>query len=122
MLATYSLLSLSSYPAITGSPGKVRITNKGVTSITVEWNEVPCQQQNSEITQYIVEYSDGTSRGCTSTQTVDAPATSATITGLIAGTKYTIRVAARSSVGDGPFSDAVTAQSKYYSIHSYTAL
>ena len=111
--------SLSSCSVPSGSPGGVEITNEGDTSITVEWSEVPCLEQNSEITHYIVEYTSDISRRVIITQTVNAPTRLATVTGLPSGTEYTVRVAARSSFGDGPFSVALIAQSKYYSIHSH---
>ena len=119
------LHSLSSCSAPTGAPKGVNITRQDETSITVQWNEVLCLEQNSEITQYIVQYSEDTSSRlarATDIMTVNVPTRSLIITELNSGKLYTIRVAAVNSAGEmGPFSDAVTAESKCSLLHALVA-
>jgi hypothetical protein len=75
----------------------------GDQSATVNW-VVPCADGGSAITSYVVTAYDG----CTiqGSETVAAPATSTTYTGLTNGTSYTFKVAAVNGFGAGPQSAA----------------
>ena len=77
-------------------------------SITVQWGPVDCADRNGDITGYSVQYGEV---GSGSTQTMPVSggsATEATISGLMPFTTYSIQVAAETSVGTGPYSDAIT--------------
>ena len=66
-----------------------------LTSITVQWGEVPCEDRNGEITGYIVEYSS-TSPSHSGTLTVSGADTrTAVLGGLLPSTTYTITVRAQ---------------------------
>ena len=85
------------------------------TAITVQWGPVDCIHRNGDITGYSVQYEEV---GSGSTQTMPVSggsATEATISGLMSSTTYSIQVAAETSAGTGPYSDAIiidTPQSK----------
>ena len=80
-------------------------------SITIQWGAVPCIHRNGDITGYSVQYGV---LGNESTQTMSVSRTSASITGLIESTTYTIEVAAVNDAGIGVYSEPLimTAQSK----------
>ena len=74
-------------------------------SITVQWEMVPCIHRNGDITGYSVQYT-----GSGSTQTVNVSGSSmteATITGLIASTEYSVQVTAVNDALIGPYSTVV---------------
>ena len=73
----------------------------------MNWEEVPAIDQNGVITQYEVEYTQSTFTSVTMTQTVTVASTMAVLTGLEEFVEYSIRVRAYTSVGPGPYSDAV---------------
>ena len=74
-------------------------------SITVQWEMVPCIHRNGDITGYSVQYTGG---GSTQTMSVSgASTTEATITGLTASTSYSVRVAAVNDAGTGPYRSAM---------------
>ena len=67
------------------------------TSITIQWDQVPCIEQNSEITGYIVRYSTG--------ETQMAAVQMFNASGLTPNTTYSFQVAAINSDGEvGPYS------------------
>ena len=74
------------------------------TSITVQWGSVPCIHQNGDITGYSVRVMGS---GSTETVTVSgASTTQTTISGLMASTTYSIRVAAVNNQLIGTYSSA----------------
>ena len=92
-------------------------------SITVRWSPVPCLQRNSQITGYVVRYTEVTSSRTTSADTnvTGGSSTSITINGLQGSTRYSIEVAAVGAGETGVFSSPITAnasKSKYYSLQS----
>ena len=96
--------------APTAPPAGVNTTTTGI-SITVSWGPVPCLQRNSEITSWVVRYTEVTSRRATSAEmnVADGSATSTTIDGLKASVRYSIQVAAFGAGVAGVFSNAVIA-------------
>ena len=85
----------------------------GVTSstITVQWEMVPCIHLNGEITGYSVWYGE---MGSESTQNMTVSGNSsggvATISGLSPATMHTVVVAAENRAGTGDYSDPVTVE------------
>ena len=49
MISTFSI-------APSGTPESISFSDVNLTSITVQWTEVPCSERNREITGYTVEY------------------------------------------------------------------
>ena len=49
MISTFSI-------APSGTPESISFSNVNLTSITVQWTELPCSDRNGEITGYTVEY------------------------------------------------------------------
>ncbi len=87
------------------------------TSITLIWTEIDCLDRNGVITNYILQYGEGTNRNITIT--TPSSATTHLITGLKPFTQYTFTVAGVNSVGSGPFSNPsevirTAEDSKYY--------
>ena len=76
------------------------------TSVTVQWEMVPCIHQNGDITGYRVQYEevDGIS---TTVSVSGGDVTEATITGLASSTNYSVQVAAVNNVGTGVFSSSL---------------
>ena len=99
-------------PAPSAAPNSVSVFEVTSSSITVQWGAVPCIHRNGVITAYSVQYGVV---GSESTQTMYVSGTSASITGLVESTTYTIEVAAVNNVGIGVYYSEplmITAQSK----------
>ena len=86
--------------APSGSPQSLTVTSTTLFSITIQWGEVECLEQNSEITGYSVRYYGF--RGVTANVT-GASNRMFTAPGLIPRTTYTFEVAAVSDSGTGPY-------------------
>ena len=99
---------LSSAPS--APPSSVNAMVENSTSVTVQWGEVPCIDQNGAITGYSVQYGVEGS-GNTENMTVSgASTTQTTISGLNPSTTYSIQVAAVNSAGTGVYSDPEMAE------------
>ncbi len=74
--------------------------------ISIQW-QVPLSDGNSAITDYVIQYKVGSSY----VPFVDgvSTATNAVITGLVNGTVYLVRVAAKNAIGQGAFAAPVSA-------------
>ena len=95
--------SVSIPPAPSAAPIVVILSTVTSSSITVQWEMVPCIHCNGDITGYSVQYTGG---GSTQTMSVSGGyVTEATITGLESSTTYSIQVAAVNSGGTGVYSD-----------------
>ena len=100
------IMSLSLYPVPSAAPSRVTVTEVNDTSITVQWEMVPCIHQNGNITGYRVEYEEVD--GIQATVSVSGgDVTEATITGLASSTYYYVQVAAVNDAGTGVFSRIV---------------
>ena len=90
--------------APSGPPQSLTVTSTTLFSITIQWGEVECLEQNSEITGYSVRYE--TVRyyyyGVTANVT-GASNRMFTAPGLIPRITYTFEVAAVSDSGTGPY-------------------
>ena len=91
-------------------------------TILVQWNEVPCLDQNSVITGYTVRYEFGDQ---SSTLSITVTDRMASLTSLQPFTNYSIQVSAVNSNDDmGPLSTPITehtpAASEFCSIRTHT--
>ena len=99
---------ISCPPAPSAAPTSVSTSDVTSFSITVQWGAVDCIHRNGDITGYSVRYGVQ-GNGSTQTESVSGGATTeATISGLVAGTNYSIEVAAVNSAGTGVYSDPLT--------------
>ena len=93
-----------------GSPMDVTTLATSPVSIIIRWDRVPCINRNSNITGYVVRYSEN--GGSTVDVTVSGTGQSDriyTATRLAPNTSYSIQAAAVNSTGEiGPFSTTVT--------------
>ena len=96
----FTYLNLHSAP--TAAPSNVSVTDVTSSTITVQWEMVPCIHQNGPITGYSVRYGVMGS-GSTQTETVSG---TQTITSNLSSssTNYSIEVAAINSAGTGVYS------------------
>ena len=81
---------MRSFPtAPSGIPGSIMFSDINLTSITVQWTELPCSDRNGEITAYSVEYNSMSIpiSGSSSRRLV--------VGGLLPRTSYTFRVKAQ---------------------------
>ena len=90
-------------------PDNVVATAESSTSIQVSWEEVPAIDQNGIITQYEVMYEP--SDGQTATQSMTTLNTSILLNNIQEYANYNITARAYTSLGEGPFSTAVTIKS-----------
>ena len=91
-------------PVSSAPPTSVNVSEVTNSSITVQWGPVECIHRNGNITGYSVRYGV---EGTGNSQTVNVSGGS-TITGLDAGTSYSIEVAAVNSAGTGVYSDPIS--------------
>ena len=100
----------SSLTAPSAAPTGVTVTGVTAFNITIQWGEVPCPDQNGDITGYSVQYGVEGSGG-TETATVDGDSSGGRIrlSGLEPATVYEYRVAAMTSAGPGVYSSPITA-------------
>ena len=100
--ATPTLLHAGVPEKIKGS--KTRISVLNLTAINLTWGQP--FDNNRPITSYIVSCD-----ACRpSTLTVDGNVTSVVVSGLTPGDKYTFTVVAVNSIGNGPMSNSIEAQ------------
>ena len=98
------------HTAPSAAPSNVRATSTS-SSITVQWEMVPCIHRNGEITGYSVRYSGG---GSTQTMAVSGgDTTMTTIQGVMSSTTYFIEVAAVNYIDTGPYSDPITVETPH---------
>ena len=95
-------------PAPSAAPSNVRVTGATPTTVTVQWEMVPCIHRNGEITGYSVRYRE---MGSESTQTMSVSEREATIQGLTSSTNYSIEVAAVTGMNHiGTYCSAIPGQ------------
>ena len=95
---TYSLCTVPS-----AAPTSLRVSGVNASSITVQWDTVPCIEQNGDITGYSVQYIDE-SLFSQNYSVSGESMTEATIPRL--PTIYSIEVAAVNDAGTGVFSSS----------------
>ena len=87
-------------------PANITGNNITSTSIFVQWNEVPADNQNGIIVYYTITYAE-LPAGDSGTKIVVAPRTNATLAGLKKFTNYSITVFASTAKGDGNRSEPI---------------
>ena len=92
-------------PAPSAAPNNVTVSVTSSTELTVQWEAVPCIEQNGDITGYTVRVMTS---GETDRVEDVGDVLQDTISGLTASTTYSIQVAAVNSIDTGPYSDPVT--------------
>ena len=84
------------HAAPSGIPGPISFSDVNLTSITVNWTQLPCSDRNGAITGYTVEYSSTTPPPHTNTVTVSGSSnTRLVVGGLLPRTNYTFSVRAQ---------------------------
>jgi len=93
----------------TGAPPLLEVTFVQPTNVSLRWREMPCDQQNGQITGYVVRYyaTCGPHRDVQQ-QTKSVVKTGSIIDSLTPNTEYAFQVAAVNTNGTGPFSKPVT--------------
>ena len=86
-------------------PDNVTGNNLTSTSIFVQWDEVPANNQNGIIVNYTVTYTELPNGSLTNKLVVIDPKRDATLTGLKEFTNYSITVFASTAKGGGSRSD-----------------
>ena len=94
------IVFLSIPPAPSAAPTSVSTSSESSSSITVQWEMVPCIHRNGDITGYSVKYSGET------VSVSGDDVTEVTITGLTASTTYSVQVAAVNDAGTGSLSSS----------------
>ena len=90
-------------PVPSAAPTSVRTFSDSSSSITVQWEMVPCIHRNGDITGYSVQYGVVGS-GSTQTVSVSGDTRQTTIFGLRPSRTYSIQVTAVNSAGTGLYS------------------
>ena len=88
--------------APSAAPTNVSVSEVTSSSITVQWGEVPCFEQNGDITGYIVQY------GSQTQSLSGGSVTETTISDLSPSTTYNVRVTAVNDADTGPFSNTIS--------------
>ncbi|CAI8056555.1 Receptor-type tyrosine-protein phosphatase delta, partial [Geodia barretti] len=92
------------------APVSLSVGKTSFSTITFQWGEVPCADQNGDITGYSVRYEvvRGPNTG-TVVKITGGSISKTTISNLDPSTNYSIQVAAVNSAGTGEYSDSITA-------------
>ena len=95
----YEILSFSSYlflpPPAPSPPSGLSVSQNGLDSALVSWT---APSGGATVTGYIIYYQQQEEGGLRLSESAEAAATTASITGLIAGATYSITMVATSSI------------------------
>ena len=89
----------SAYPAPSGIPGPLSFSDVNLTSITVQWTELPCSDRNGEIIGYTVEYNSTRPPHSIIVRVLGPSTTRLVVVGLLPRTNYTFSVRAAGARG-----------------------
>ena len=103
-------LNVTAVATVPETPTAVSAGSATSSSLAVDWT-APTNDGGSSITDYAVQYSSNSGSTWDTFTASASNASSRTVTGLTASTSYIFRVAAKNSVGYGPFSTPSTAAS-----------
>lgn len=124
--ATRSITSFGEYDWESGDPGYVReieVVSKTETSIALRWR-APITSGSSVLTGYSIQYQDQSSANLSdpaswsSLEVSGGSTTTATLTGLVKGRQYSIKVAAVNVSGIGPYSKLTNSMISVGNSHS----
>ena len=90
--------------APSAAPTSVRVSEVSFSEITLQWEIIPCLQQNGVITGYSVRYYVGIWHKQHSLA-IDTKRSEVTISGLASSTAYSVQVAGVNADGTGVYSD-----------------
>ena len=99
------------FAPVPSAPTSLNVSHITATTITVQWEEVDCSEQNGITTGYSVEYWE-VEAGNGSALNMTVSGDNATISSLLPSTKYSVRVAAENSNGTGPYSTALIVETE----------
>ena len=91
-------------PAPSAAPTNVSVYAMSPTAITVQWEAVPCIEQNGDITGYVVHVLES---GEMARVEDVGDVNEVTISELTPSTTYSIQVAAVNNIGTGPYNDLI---------------
>eukprot|EP00795_Rhopilema_esculentum_P003659 gene3659-14900_t len=99
------------------APKGLQVVSPTTSSLTIKWTPMTESEANGPILAYNVKYKIVGVKSSTQIKTIAAPSTSITtisnvLGGLNSDTEYSIRIAAKTSKGVGPFSSAVRGRTK----------
>ena len=94
------------FSAPTAPPSNVSVTEVTSSTITVQWEMVPCIHQNGPITGYSVRY--GVMGSGSSEAVSGASETETIISDLMSSTTYVVEVAAVNGNGTGVYSNPIS--------------
>ena len=94
-LVSNQVSATTSTAAPSGGPSSVTFGDSNLTSITVQWGEIPCSERNGEITGYTVEYSSTDPPHSGSLTVSGANTRTSVVGGLLPSTTYTFSVRAQ---------------------------
>ena len=89
-------------PAPSAAPADLIFLSSTSSSISIQWEAVPCVHRNGRITGYVIQYIE-VGGGVFINESVSGDQKETSITGLQSSTFYDIQIAAVNSVGTGPF-------------------
>ena len=96
--------STSSPPTAPSDSPTLRLVQPQFTQLTLAWDEP--SQPNGQLTQYVIQYRQGSGRWVESTVSASAKYKLFT-SGFDSGSRYQVRIAAVNAAGRGPFSTPV---------------
>ncbi len=80
----------------------------GVTTISIEWNEIECADRHGDITSYSVRYGPSSTPSDRSVESISDPnSRTFSVGGRQIGTSYSFEVAAMNGVDIGPYSTTI---------------
>ena len=94
-LVSNQVSATTSTAAPNAVPSSVTFGDSNLTSITVQWGEIPCSERNGEITGYKVEYSSAGPPHSGSLTVSGANTRTSVVGGLLPSTTYTFSVRAQ---------------------------
>ena len=115
LLYVHTYVRHTMFSAPSGIPGVLSFSNVNLTSITVQWTELPCSDRNGEITGYTVEYSSARPPHADAINVSGSSTTRLVVNGLLPRTNYTFSVRAVGALG---LMSPSASESRFTSIHS----
>ena len=106
-------MCFNSPPAPSAAPADLIFLSSTSSSISIQWEAVPCIHRNGNITGYVIQYKE-VDEGMFINEMVTENQREANISGFTSSTLYDIRIAAVNSAGTGPFTSFIATTSGVY--------